>query len=90
MKKVIIYIVIGIILTTTHWSCNEDFLDQKPYDSYSEASVLNDLTLTEMFLRMKYRHAFEYFAWILAYSGLCDEGYSNWFYFNENICFNKS
>jgi starch-binding outer membrane protein, SusD/RagB family len=81
MKK-LIYILLCTTLLST-FSCNDDFLDQKPLDSYSDLDVYNDLALSEAFLNLRYRNALEKFPWIFGFSASTDELYSNWNWFAE-------
>ncbi|MFW6327671.1 MAG: RagB/SusD family nutrient uptake outer membrane protein [Bacteroidota bacterium] len=56
MKLVIyilqIFIIISVLLTT---SCDDDFLETKPRNEYSEADVWEDPVLTETFVNMLYK-----------------------------------
>jgi len=68
-----------IFLTFTFISCQEDFLDLTPKDSYTEATVFDDPVLTEAFLNYAYRmvpHGFQEVSGILPLACVCDEGHA--------------
>jgi len=59
MKK-ITYILGLLLLVVT--SCNQDFLDNKPLDEYSEVDVWSDPALIETFVNNFYREGLVYHA----------------------------
>jgi starch-binding outer membrane protein, SusD/RagB family len=68
---------LGFILTFT--SCQEDFLELTPKDSYTEATVFDDPVLTESFLNYGYRmilHGFAEVNSILPLAAACDEAHA--------------
>lgn len=59
-------------------SCNDDFLDLKPLDAISEASVWEDLNLIELYVNDRYNelpHGFPQWAGGLRMTGITDESY---------------
>ncbi len=66
----------GLIFAFT--SCQKDFLDLTPKDSYTEATVFDDPALTESFLNYTYRmmpHGFREAGSILPLAGATDEAH---------------
>lgn len=49
------YILYNIIILITITACNDDFLDKKPLDEFSELDVWNDIELVETFVNGTYR-----------------------------------
>jgi len=77
MKKIRIKIISMIIILSIT-GCNDDFLDLKPLDAISEASVWQDLNLIELFVNDRYNelpHGFSQWAGGLRMTGITDESY---------------
>lgn len=76
MKKANIIISILVLLSIT--SCNDNFLDLKPLDAISEASVWQDLNLINLYVNDRYNelpHGFTQWAGGLRMTGITDESY---------------
>ena len=76
MKNIKLIIPVIVILFIT--GCNDDFLDLKPLDAISEASVWQDLNLIELYVNDRYNelpHGFTQWAGGLRMTGITDESY---------------
>lgn len=62
MKKIFLYITLGIALSFIAVSCSENFLDEKPFSSYSSES-LNDADGIEALLKGLYYNFGELYTW---------------------------
>lgn len=86
MKKYISIIVLAVCMLTVA-SCNKNFLEKKPLDSYSDADVWQDINLVEAFVNSRYTILpfMDGSGVIKSYfmSGACDEGNSKHSYGNE-------
>jgi starch-binding outer membrane protein, SusD/RagB family len=86
MKRIFSHILLaaGLLFSV---SCEKNFLDKKPLDSYSDADVWQDLNLVEAFVNSRYTILpfMEGPGVIKSYfmSGACDEGNSKHSYGNE-------
>lgn len=76
------------IIMFTLFSCSEDLLDKKPLDKFSEASVWEDLNLTEAFVNNQYKvlPKLGWYEWIRAYQLSCftDEAVHKYGYHGVN------
>lgn len=86
MKKYFsLFLLTGCLLAIS--SCEKDYLDKKPLDSYSDADVWKDLNLVEAFVNSRYPILpfMEFPGVQKSYfmSGACDEGNSKHSYGNE-------
>lgn len=76
MKK--IRLILPMIIMFFITGCNDDFLDLKPLDAVSEASVWQDLNLIELYVNDRYNdlpHGFPQWAGGLRLTGITDESY---------------
>lgn len=76
MKKIKLIVPMIMILFIT--GCNDDFLDLKPLDAVSEASVWEDLNLIDLYVNDRYNelpHGFPQWTGGLRFTGITDESY---------------
>ena len=76
MKKIKLITPMIMILFIT--GCNDDFLDLKPLDAVSEASVWEDLNLIDLYVNDRYNelpHGFPQWTGGLRLTGITDESY---------------
>ena len=76
MIKIIRISCVSVILLGGIFSCSEDFLDQKPLSSVSDASVWKDIILTEAYVNNIYSLLKAPWAFNSAMSVTSDEGYA--------------
>ncbi|WP_053004292.1 RagB/SusD family nutrient uptake outer membrane protein [Flavobacterium sp. ABG] len=87
-----IVLAVFLMVSGLFWSCSDDILDKVPLDSYTDASVWNDLKLTEAFVNNLYnvlpttQHNWDTATnrtWALSAS--CDEAYNKFNDYNSSI-----
>ncbi|HVI46363.1 MAG TPA: RagB/SusD family nutrient uptake outer membrane protein [Chitinophaga sp.] len=87
-RKIYTLVLAGFMISAA--SCQKDFLDKKPLDTYSDDDVWNDISLVETFVNSKYQilpHCIDptSVASATGYSAVADEGYSKFNYESESI-----
>ena len=77
-----------VTLMLTMMGCDDDLMDKKPLDKFSEASVWEDLNLTEAYVNNQYKvlPKIGWYEWIRAYQLSCfsDEAVHKYGYHNAN------
>lgn len=89
-RSLFLYIGLCTALFTSICSCDQDILDRKPLNAYSEADVWSNLDLVETFVNSKYRalanvyrrSTTTYLPNALSLSAASSEGFSQWGYDN--------
>ncbi|PSL42864.1 putative outer membrane starch-binding protein [Chitinophaga niastensis] len=80
-SKIYALVLAGLCTVIGAASCQKDFLDRKPLDTYADQDVWSDIRLVETFVNSKYRvlpHCIngDATASVTGYSAASDEGYS--------------
>jgi starch-binding outer membrane protein, SusD/RagB family len=75
MKPTHIFKAIVIIVFLTFASCNDDFLDTRPLDGYTDQAVWGDLSLVETFINEAYSRISEPFSSGRTLGMIVDEGH---------------
>lgn len=86
MKR-IYYLLLALIILTA-FSCSDELMDKKPLDKFSEASVWEDLNLTEAYVNNQYKvlPKIGWYEWVRGYQMSCftDEAVHKYGYHNVN------
>lgn len=71
--KLVVFLL--VIITSSFYSCDEDFLERTPLDAVSEANVWVDIPLTEAFVNRTYRTIRAGYQWNSRFDIMSDDGY---------------